>query len=476
MVEDNYTVHGYSQNEMRKNQEVNAFEYLFGLGKYLSDKFDILHFNTKISDDEVNPIAFELVNACLNDSDKIKLLYKNVYSLDINSFEKALIKAIVFVSESIAVITKFKGNIHKNNKPFHAKYQILSMISTSFKEMFDDGNYLEVSPNWCNKKISISKNLVQYYVYDIITNYWSEGGTSKIHSAAKPNRYLEKITGRAWAVALDSFFEKSMRRVEVTKVANPGDEEYVLLNCIYLKSFTAMDQLSLEKFDVEHIATKEQMKQHIKACKGTSLPISCISNLCYLPEYVNRSKGKKNSYQDKKYLQKVSLEEIEKKYSFTKPEDLEWMDMPYEKAEDFSVLKEYYTEFCVKRFEVMKRLFCDSLQIEYVDSTEDNDSHLLVEPTDDANNIPQKFSDKCVKKLAVKLNTPLIKLRRGVYSSEDNKNLYAISTSKMYVQGKREKYWFAYRPQDNFDNFSNQFYVFGCKNEHTMIVIPKEKI
>lgn len=43
--------------------------------------------------------------------------------------------------------------------------------------------------------------------------------------------------------------------------------------------FTAMDQLSIDRFDVEHIAPKEQMRKLIEACDGDGLPISCIANL-----------------------------------------------------------------------------------------------------------------------------------------------------------------------------------------------------
>lgn len=107
------------------------------------------------------------------------------------------------------------------------------------------------------------------------------------------------------------------------------------------------------------------MRKLIEACKGEGLSISCIANLCYLPEYVNRSKKDKNFYQDKKYLQYVKLEEVETKYSFTEEEDLDWMDMPYEKPEDFAVLKEYYTDYCTKRFAKIKHLFCDALGITY---------------------------------------------------------------------------------------------------------------
>lgn len=127
-TEDNYQIHGYNREDMRSKKQVNAFEYLFGLGKFLVHKYDILSFNTTLADDTVNPIAFELVNACLNDSDKIKVLYKNFADIDVDAFEKVLCNAIDFVNQAVSVITKFKGNSRSGNKKFHSKYQIMSMI------------------------------------------------------------------------------------------------------------------------------------------------------------------------------------------------------------------------------------------------------------------------------------------------------------------------------------------------------------
>lgn len=77
------------------------------------------------------------------------------------------------------------------------------MISTTFKEMYSYGDYNCFLSQWKDKKQLLSKNLMLYYVYD---NYWSEGGTNKIHSVAKPNRYMIQISSRAWMAALDSFF------------------------------------------------------------------------------------------------------------------------------------------------------------------------------------------------------------------------------------------------------------------------------
>ena len=151
-------------------------------------------------------------------------------------------------------------------------------------------------------------------------------------------------------------------RRESSKVSNPKEIEYVMLNTIYLNTFTAMDQLDVNKFDVEHIATKGKMKEKINSSSGDGLPLSHFANLCYLPEYTNRSKGSKHFYEDEAYLNKskVSLGEIEEKYSFTFKEDLEFLGIDYGK-EDFSVLKEFYIEFLKNRSEILKKKFLESL-------------------------------------------------------------------------------------------------------------------
>jgi hypothetical protein len=478
LVDAGYTIHGYDREELRRDRKVNAFEYLFGLGRWLADKYEILGFGRNISADRVNPLAFELVNACLNDSDRIRSLYKNIAEIDVNGFEKALVHAVEFVRDSVSVVTRFKGNRRGGGRHFHSKYQIMSMISTSFKEMYPTGDFSAPDPSWSEKKKIISGNLVQYYVYDIITNYWSEGGTGKIHAAAKPNRYMEKISGRSWAVALDGFFERSMQCSEKTKIANPGNAEYVILNCIYLNTFTAMDQLSLDRFDVEHIAPKEQMRHLIDSCGGSGLPVSCIANLCYLPESANRSKGALNFYQDRKYLSYVDLDEVEKKYSFTESEDLDWMDAPYEKPEDFPVLRESYTEFCTRRFEKMKRLFCDALGIEYVPSSEiepETDVPTVVKPETSAK--PRRnasFYWKCVQRLAASLGEELIRVgNKHRYKTPSKDAGFSVVTSKAYDYGKRRKYWFAYRPDDSLRDCGKRYCVYGCGDESTMIVLPE---
>ena len=291
---------------------------------------------------------------------------------------------------------------------------------------------------------------------------------------------MQEISPRAWKIALDSYFEKSMFRTESSKIAGPKSEEYVILNCIYLSTFTAMDQLSIDRFDVEHIAPKDQMKKLIAKCNGSGLPISSIANLCYLPEYVNRSKRDRNFYQDTNYLQQIDLDVVEQKYSFTTREDLEWMDIPYETAEDFDVLKQFFTEFCAARFETLKKLFCQSMGIDYdamqapleetIPTAIATNSGATVATTASTKNYVVECVNRAEKHIGVKLQ----RRNKTVYCSADDRVGIAIFTSKAYKQGQREKYWFAYRnnPLSQIAHCQQQYVVYGCKNANEVLMIP----
>lgn len=363
LADDEITVHGYNRDVLRREKEVSSFEYLFGLGKHLNEDFPFLQFDKKGNHDEINTMGFELLGACLNESrDGIKTLHKQLLGIDIVKFEERLFEVINFVKKIISPITEFKGNKRKESAVLYPKFLVLSMIANTFREKYDIKN-LEVSKkSWDENRKKLEKNMLKNFVYDIISDEWSNGGTGKIYSAFKPNKYLNEITKKSWLTALDSYFEKHNFRNETERFSGVSDSDLVFLNCVYLKSFTALDQLSRDKFDVEHIAPKEQMKKILKECQGEGLPVTNIANLCYLPEGINRSKREKTFYQDKNYLEKISLEEVELKYSFTSEVDLEWINQSY-KDGDYYILKEYYIQYLNSRFEKQKEKFFESMGI-----------------------------------------------------------------------------------------------------------------
>ena len=439
-------------------------------------------FHTNISVDAVNPLAFELVNACLNDNNKIATLYENLQDLDLNLLEKQIERSIDFVLSVISPITLFKSNKRNGkNKIYHSKFQIMSMISTTFKEMYRQGEKT-ISESWKEKEKILQKNLIQYYIYDILTDWWSEGGTGKIYTVAKPNRYMSEISPQTWAVALNGYFEKTIQRCESDKIATVKSEEYVLMNAIYMNTFTALDQLSVNHFDVEHIAPKKQMQNLIKNCNviDAGLPISCIANLCYLPEAANRSKGALNFYQDKKYLKGENIEDIEAKYSFTSEEDLEWMDKPYDSESDFKLLKEEYIGFLRNRFDIIKHRFCESLGIQYTELNMDEvlDFHKDEVPDITNNELSKREIRNLpyLKKLEKSIESELIRLKGNIYYSKNKHKGFSLSISKDYHQGNRSKYWFVYRKKDSMDAYEEKYFVYGCESPNTMLCLPKDVI
>lgn len=362
-----YSIKDYDRDAKRINKNVNAFEYTFGLSKWLQHKYSSLNFYRNLGDDETNPVAFQLLNACFNSSHStIKDVHKIItrFSNNISVLENALVNSIEFVNKCIEPILKFKGNNRKDEgKIFHSQYQIMSLVSFVFRKRYDiDDPNLRVRDTWKESKQKLISNIWKYYVYDILTKYWGEGGTGKIHTANSENRYFVELTAGQFGTAYDSYIEGMYNRHENRQVSNPSDIDYVLLNTIYVNSFSAMDQLSIDKFDVEHIATKDQMKKLNNKSGGYGLPISHFANICYLPEFENRVKKANNFYQDNEYLNKAgtTIELIEEKYSFTNKEDLEFMDLDYEEG-DFDVLQTYYIEFLKNRNKILRTKFLNSL-------------------------------------------------------------------------------------------------------------------
>lgn len=485
LADDEYAIRGYNRDEMRRSQELNAFEYAFGFGKFLCTTYPILSFGIGLKADEINTLGFELLNACFNtNKEGISGLFNVILENDMNLVETRIIECIKFVEKVIKPVTRFKGNNRNGEKILHAKYQILSMIAAAFKEKYDSPNFDQAKREWRDNRDILQKNMLHHFVLDIIRNEWGEGGTGKVFTFAKPNRYLKPISFALWESALNNYYEQSNAPSESKKVKNPGKDDLVFLNCIYMSLFTAAEQLSPNSYDVEHIATKDLMKNLITKSGGSGLPISSIANLCYLPEKANRSKRGKTFYQDNNYKAHINLPDVEKKYSFTQEEDLEWTEMDYTRG-DYEALKDFYLNFLSIRFKRQKDRFYRSMGIEVLQDdvveiiTAENDIEISNrsesgDPPHGNGTKPAAFHDYCIPKINSYLNTTLQKKRRSVYGSEDNSVGVIVSVSKQYSQGDREKYWFAYRGTsvEILSEYQNKYIGFGCGSADNIILMP----
>lgn len=356
LVKAGYIVDGFDATLMLREKQLTAFEYLFGLGKYWRDQFECLKIDSNEKEDDVNEISFEIVDACISSTKSISTLDQNLQKLNVNKLQRRIEEAIEFVSKSISVVSSFKGNKRKFNV-LHSKYQIVSLIAFTFKEMYSLDNLDAKKKSWDENSKQISKRLLEHYVSDIIDTEWHDGGGAKVYTYVKERKYVEEITKSRWEVILDNYFQNQLQNKDNERIRNPVNSDSVILNCVYANIFSANDQLSTKKFDIEHLATKERMKKLMKQYSELKLPISCIGNLCYLPEDINRGKKEKTIYEANQLS--LPLQTIEEKFSFTSYNDLEWIEYDYDpnNLEDMRLLEKSYLSFIEKRFALIKKKF-----------------------------------------------------------------------------------------------------------------------
>lgn len=475
--DDIYTIQGYDREEIRRTKMVTLFEYVFGLGKWLSAEFPLVAFDKHLKADEVTPIGFELLDACFFDTKRIGEIYKRLQTVNANHLEKALVDCIQVVDAIVSPITRFKGNRRKNEiKPIYSKNQIISIIAYVFRERYSLDDLRHVKQSWTDNEELYKRRIFAHFVYDIIIVEWDQG-SSKLHNAITSGKYMEPISPTAWESALSNLFEKEQARQERTKVDGVSKADIAFLNCIYLSKFTAMDQLSLEKFDIEHIAPQDLMKDLIKrTSENGGLPISCVANLCYLPEYENRAKGKKTFYQDTSYLTRVTLQDIEEKYSFTNSDDLEWVELPFDMG-DFEDLKSEYLSFLQARFEIQKLRFYEVMGINPEEAKRVPAQNTIMTAPMQTGRLkktkPSSTYDPIISALSRHFGKNLICNARTLVSDEAGKFAAVMAYSKMYPQGIRRKYWFAVHPKKIAScTAENNYYVFACSDDEIAVAFP----
>jgi len=88
----------------------------------------------------------------------------------------------------------------------------------------------------------------------------------------------------------------------------------------------------------------------------------------------------------------------------------------------------------------------------------------------------QEFKDDCINRIKKVTGKELVKKSVSTYLSKDGKTGYVFRVSKNYKQGAREKYWYAYKRVKDIMSCQDKFYVFGCNDADTIIVLPVSEI
>jgi len=271
----------------KKNREYTLFEYLFGLGQYLSDSFPVL-FEEK-ANNRPSSVGFNLLTSCvgLRIAD-MKELPNRLRGIDRNQLENHILKAAKFIDDSLSPVLSVKQHGRKKTSLYHTEYQIVSMIAVAFQARYGRGSDSEID-GWRQSWDEIRKNILMYYLYDVLREYWRGSGDSKLWDYMESKRYLTTpIRREAWGSALDSWFvNNQIPLLHKGRHIKDDRSEILFLKYIYAQRLSVMK--NSRPYHVEHIVPVNQLKT-LKA-QDERLPINMVGNLALLEPKKNQKKG-----------------------------------------------------------------------------------------------------------------------------------------------------------------------------------------
>ena len=359
LIEEGYDVDNYDSSPRFYTTDFTTFEYLFGFGKFLTEKFEYL-FSTKVNAEQEDSVGFNIVNLCLGQPfelmDKLPELF---LKYEIQKIEDAIIDSIEFVFSCLKGHITLKMNKRTKIMIVHSELQIVSMIGKVFHSKYNKD--LAIKESWTVTKENIEKNLTYHYLYDIIRGHWRGSGDSKAFNLAFSDRYEIPIKKATWQSAFDDWFEYDLSKKEKSR-ANIKDTAILFYKYLYSYSLTAYEEISRLEYDIEHLIPVDKLKE---IAGEIGIPISAFPNLCLLDSNLNRKKGSLTFYQyfkkqveNEELTNEQALIEIQniEKYSHTIDTDLEFVETA------FTI--DNYKAFLNNRFLKITQLFYEYNKIE----------------------------------------------------------------------------------------------------------------
>lgn len=363
LQESGYNISGI-ENLDQDLDGFNLFEYLFGLGKILSEKYELL-FPESLEDDELVSIAFVITTIAyrlkIAQMSKLASTLKTLNNggvIDLSAFEKALFVACGEIQRKLSKYLSIRLNASSANKRFmpHSENQIYSLIVRYLIEKYDpDHNWtLRVNSN----SSALLDNIPYYYLLDVLNGEWAGSGDTRlwntcwvqdeIDSYSLAGQYLVKPTKQAWMDALNNWHNKELTKIQ-TKRVNITNDARLLMKYLYSDIVTVADDADLT-FHIEHLWSVKGLTDLIEASDTKEgWPISAMGNLALLTNSINSAKLEK-MLGDFKATNPASVTELQ----WARVQ--EWVIEPdigsLKYRSDFTKVE--FIQFCTTRFEAIR--------------------------------------------------------------------------------------------------------------------------
>jgi len=339
-------------DESRRNRPYTLFDYLFGLGQYLADKFPRLF--KAVKDDRPSSVGFNLLTACMG----LRLqdmadLPDEIGGLSWADLERCLLESTRFVDNILKPVLSRPQYGRKLGPIYHSEMMITSMIATAFQVKYGKRDLSE-NDDWRVDRRKLKQNLPMFYLYEILHDDWRGSGDSKLHEAVRSLRYVDNAppTKQRWEQVLDDWYYDSQVSLVHTKEAKrhirDSRPEYLLLKYIFVNRIA-----KAKSYHVEHIIPVALLQSHM--VEGDEWPINTIGNLALL-EQAGELRHNVQTFdillQDKRRRGEVTAEEHTRQL-------LEYerqLQCPASLLPD-PLNKNSFETFLLERFELLKREF-----------------------------------------------------------------------------------------------------------------------
>lgn len=238
----------------RLTQEYSLFDFLFGFGQLLADDYPRLF--TAPKDDRPSSAGFNLVTACVNlkiqDMDK---LAQHIQGIDLDKLEQCIVESVKFVDR---IMRPVLGPVRKYKAQpiFHSEMMIVAFIATVFQARYTI-NGLQENDTWPRDRKLLKRNLLMFYLSEILHDDWRGSGDSKVNDRLRDFRYLhlKPPSEERWRQILDDWYaDHLIERSDRKQYILDKRTEYLLLRYIFA------DQLGPNaKYHVEHVIPTEQL-------------------------------------------------------------------------------------------------------------------------------------------------------------------------------------------------------------------------
>ena len=280
----------------------NLYEYLFGLGKYLSLEYPML-FQRSADPVDVESVAFSIatIGHGLRLSDMAILperFDKTAGLVDPSIFQVALLDSVECFAGIMKPVYDLRFNTRAGGRLSMSipEYQLVSYITRLLVGRFTTPDFKE-RPGWENEWQDVfPRSLRHHFLMDIIQQAWRGSGDTRLFNRVwseganglePSSTYTSPIDRDSWEKILDSWFEESLRSAQRDR-AQIRSSDRMVLRFIYMALITVQDNADQE-YEIDHIIPVERVRELIPP-DDPGWPISNIANLTLLKKSDNRKK------------------------------------------------------------------------------------------------------------------------------------------------------------------------------------------